>query len=597
MASFKSCEGPLFDTAPDEAWLALLDDHFRFGIEIASALGGSRSKGARANTYRGFYLNAGGERRAQCVLKIGYTDAIRRDFEGWQNFMRRQPDRDCFATTSPPLEANFGAMIITDFVGFGDTPIESLADALDKGFPLLSDAVARLVLATLAPLHQARRTAGNPIPQLARPQHTMLAYWLSPKIRNTTIDRLLRESDQLNGWDNEQVIDERHMVRVANHLPRLLTDAQLQTDGLPTRVPVGAVHGDPNFDNVFVAYSIPPGVLDGLAMIDFEWCSCDPADSPYDDLARVECEALFGRMELPHRRELTLSLAFGDPWLRGGRPLVANRVPEQDIYASVEIIRRRAEALAHAAGGKDIDDFQRGYLVTLLGQAIRYVAYDGPSTTVRAEALFFCQLVAARLALAMSAGPAARFPTKPCSVSRGTGIAQPQDDGYALKASSPGAYASLLLDGETPAGDLLITCDVELLRAATIGWFGINLGVDPTRPEASGLSAHVRWSGIEPAKASIQSHTNSRDRSEAYSLSASTLREGPISLTIAVSGAAVTFTLADWSGVPACVVAIRVPAERYTGGIAVTAYACDLLVLRLHGRTGTVDPADDGTAR
>lgn len=59
MASFKSCEGPLFDTATDEAWLALLDDHFRFGIEIASALGGSRSKGARANTYRGFYLHAG----------------------------------------------------------------------------------------------------------------------------------------------------------------------------------------------------------------------------------------------------------------------------------------------------------------------------------------------------------------------------------------------------------------------------------------------------------------------------------------------------------------------------------------------------------
>jgi len=580
MASFKSFRGSLFHSATDRLWLNLLDSAYQYGIEIAARLGGSRSQGQRTQVYRGYYLNEAGARRASCVVKLGLTEAVERDYQGWLNFSRRQPDRDSFATTGPLLRADFGAALITDFVGSADLPPQSLAGAIETGFLLLEQSLYRLVEGTLAPLHESRRDGEGLIPSLRTNQGALLADWLAPGVV-AAASKTINNDQSLRDWERPQFIDSTHKLALDNYLPDLLAGAGLPGGERSLCLPLGAVHGDPNFDNIFVAFKTDPPRLDGVALIDFEWCTAGSGDSPYADLARLECELLFGR-SLLHHRELILGVALTEIWLADEEAPAIVGNSEKEVFSAITMLRARARDLAAASAfdaDREEESFQRAYLVTLLGQAVRYLFYAG-FEVIRSQCLFLCQLLAARLAKPGVTPFSVPFSTRLTPVLRDGARVEEELDSYLLCAAQPRAYASLTTPDPDPTTELLVSCDLALIEASESSWCALCIGVDPRAPERSGLAAMLRPTPTGQATIAIVSHRDSRHRSPPVTLQMPL--DGRLLLKLNLRGSLYTFSASSPMDSSSLVTtSLTAPSESYRGGqLAAVAHKLDL---RLHG--------------
>ncbi|HEX5712267.1 MAG TPA: hypothetical protein VFX85_03015 [Solirubrobacterales bacterium] len=579
MKSFKSFDGSLFPPASDDEWLALVDTGYEYGIEIAAPLSGSRSQGARAATFLGYYLTESSQRRSQCVVKLGRADAIQREYEGWQNFARHQPNRNSFASMSPPLLASVGAVVVTDFVGSAEAPMEALTVAQSKGWGFLVDAFELLVNGTLAPLHEFRRAGNGSIPELQATQAEILDGWLTPPVRSAAAEKL---DDSLADTWRQRIVAVSGGAEIPGLIPDLLEGHGLGGDDSTVRLPLGAVHGDPNFDNVFVAH-ISDGIAN-LALIDFEWCRCGERDSPYEDLARLECEVLFGQ-ELDSRDELTAALVFGDTWLREGRPLAAGKEPGQSVFASARVLRRQAAALAGPRSESAELEFQRGYLATLLGQAIRYVIYDTPRSDSRAEALSLCQMLAARLARPLTEPAVRAFRAIPIPLGRKGGRVVTGPRGHVLSARSAGAYASLVLGEVGPVDDFVTTCEFEVEAMDESGWLALSLGVEPNAPEHTGLSARLRSDGANRGSTIIYSHRSSKHSGAPDSFSVPWGEVSRLTLELSVDGKSLSLaTRTAEAEEELSFTRLVIPAEEYQGPLALIAYSAEILVRSLEVR-------------
>ncbi len=579
MKSFKSFDEPLFRTAPDDKWLLLLDTGYQYGIEIVEPLGGSRSQGERTAVFLGYYLQEDSKRRSQCVVKLGLTDAIKRDYQGWQDFARCQPNRDSFASMSPPLEASFGAAVVTDLVGSAELPMESLAVARERGFEFLVPAIERLVKGTLAPLHEFRCGPGGITPHVRQSQADVLRGWLDPALAQAAVDKL-DFSRLADIWRMPEVGNPGR--RLKNLLPGLLGGEGLETDGLPVRLPLGAVHGDPNLDNVYVAHT--PAELLTLAMIDFEWCRCGERDSPYDDLARLECELLLGQ-DLSRREELVAALVLGDVWLRDGAPLAASEEPDRSVFEAVRVLRKQAAILAGANDEEAELEFQRGYLATLLGQAIRYLGYDTPRAESRADALNLCQMLAARIAQPLALSPLPAFATAPIAHASGGGQVVVVGEGYRLNARSTGAYASLVLADPYPPADFIVHCELDVEELARGGWLALSTGVKPATPENSGLVARIRSDGPDQGNTIIYSHRNSRDSGARNDFEANWSKVSQLTLRLSVEGNTLAFVASE-AGKELSITQLVIPTAEYRGPLALVAYSAAVRVRSLEVTLG-----------
>jgi hypothetical protein len=524
-------------------------------------------------TYRGFYLTKSGRRRSECVVKLGYRDSILREYQGWQEFIRRHPVRGAFATMTPPVKAEFGAIVIIDLVGSEETPFRSLASAMRDDFPLLTDVMEQLVNGTLAPLHEFCREPEGPVPTISLNQGELLSNWLMPDIIKRAQEQMASDTLLTEAGGDSSVRDSERLLELPNALSELLRGEALPTDGEPALLPLGAVHGDPNFDNVFFACVEAPPTLKGLALIDFEWCGCGPPDSPFDDFSRIESELLFGR-PVPYRRDLLQELALGDPWLESGRPLSASMPPAQQVFEAIRIVRSRGACLARLTEG-DLEGFARGYLATLLGQAVRSVGYPNVAPDIRADALYFCQLLAARLALPLAESPAVRVSIPPRLHGIDGGKGSLVEDAYLLDAGGEG-YASLILSDLYPAGDFTSTVRLRIERIGERGWLAIGLGVDPDLPQRSGLSAMLSSLGTGHYSAMIHSHRNSKHRAPPRRFQV----EGEVGLALDLSleGGYLNFSVGDFAGRNLSEVGVRFPAEDYLGPLALVAHSAKVEV-------------------
>lgn len=584
----------LFPTAPDEAWLALLDTAYSFGFEIVGALGGSRSKGARTRAFRAFYLEPGGGRRGPCVIKLGHSEPVQRDYQGWFDFARRQPNRNSFSKMDPPVTATFGAILITDFVGTEEAGLRSLADETSAGFPLLSEAVARVTCDTLRPLHECLRPRGGDVPHLALTQAAALRNWTGSKSVTAARERLNADPATRGVWAAADAEDAEYSVCLHNHLPEILSGKTLPNGDAEIRLPLGAVHGDPNFDNIFVAHTGSPAKeLTGVALIDFEWCREGPPESPYDDLANIECELLFGNQVPHHRRELSLAIALGDPRLRDERPLSTAEEPDRGVYEAIRTVRARVAELAELAGGDTPelhDAFLRGYLVTLLGQALRYLGYDVPGDGTRAEILHVCQLLAARLAAVAAEELIPPFSSRITPSVRKHGTVSKEHGFYVLEATDVGAYAGLVLHEPAPAEDFLAICDLELLKITSAGWIGFAVGVQLDAPERSGLSAMLHSGGDSLAHASVLSHTDSRHNGRGSAVGTLTeILERQLVVRLTRDSSALMFTVEGGGSLARASVDVAIPPQAYRGPLAIVAHGATVRVSSL--RLELAEPA------
>jgi hypothetical protein len=575
--SFKSYNYPLFALGSDEQWLELLDRHFENGIEIVDVLGGSRSDGMRSKVFLGYYLTPMGMRRAPCVVKLGAADALRREYEGWRNFARCQPNRNAFAAMSPPEEEDVRAALVTDFVGFAEAPPMPLADVMADGQPVLSEAVTRLLRGALTPLHDALRSPSGTVPGFSITQGEALANWLDPGLLNRIKDVLTGDLSDLPGWETE-VRDPDLLLKFPNRIPGLLEGNDLPMADMPALFPAGGVHGDPNFANVFIAYLGSPPTITGISLIDFEWCKCGLEYSPFDDLARIECELLFSQTARC-AKDLAMVISLSDLWLRSN-PVPAGHNFNPDIVEAIHAVRQRAAELVKALAPTDEEAVQRAYAVTLLGQAARYISYEGVDTETKATALFLCQLLSDRLSRELSEHMPLPFSGRPKLVLRGSAASEIGEDAYLLRAKQRGSYASIALPHIIPAGGFDLRCEIKLEEKNEEGWLALGVGVQPERPEASGLSASLRWTNGNSARTRIHSHENSRHASASEEFDLSPICSGTLELRLTRRGGIVSLALCDGSAIVSSV-EVTVPVYMYTGPVALSAFGADLQVFSL----------------
>jgi len=586
----------LFPPIADQTWLELLDTRYENGVEILSPLGGSRSGGERTRTYRAYYLEPGGRRRSSFVLKVGHTNSIERDYQGWLNFARRQPDRDSFAKMDPPLAEHSGeyALMIIDFVGSRDLAMRSLAEQAGDPFPLLTEAIERVVNRTLKSLHEGLRPRhGGGVPWFSLTQSESLGNWSNSRVTNAAKRQLQANPLTAEAWMAPQIADDGYVLSLRNHLPDLLSGRALPHGDVEIRLPHGVAHGDPNFDNIFIA-SGDSSELAGVALIDFEWCSKEPPNSPYDDLATIECELLFGQLAPKHRRELSHAISLGDPLLRQGAPLSVSEEPDRALFNAIKAVRARVGELASLAGAgtsEELARYLRGYFTALLGKALRYLGYEGPSAEARAEALVVCQLLAARLATPDMRPLPPRFSLRPAPRTIARGSVSHDGDGYVLTALETGAYAGLVLAEPAATSDFLALCDIEIVESSKDGWVMFGVGADVEVPQRSGIGGLLRIGSDGHVRTSILSHAQSRHDEHGPALGglAEALR-APVVVSLQRSSLELNFQaeIRDRT-LPSANVSVALPADSYRGAFAIFAHNARVRVSSL--RLQLIDPA------
>lgn len=588
MPSINATGETLFPGIPDEAWLELIDERYGNGLEIESLLGGSRSAGARTKTFRASYLDrGGGHRRGACVVKLGHKKEVMRDYEGWLNFGRGQPRRDSFARMDPPNEADFGAVVVIDFLGTVEAPMRSLAAETAAGFPLLAETVERVVGGVLQPLHECLQSDEGHLPYFSLTQGEAVGNWLRSDKSEAIRQRLEKDPVTADIWTLDEVSDPDHFVRLPNHLPAALDGGRLPYADTEIRLPKGIVHGDSNFDNIFVAHTGEPPRLESVGMIDFEWCSEGPPDSPYDDLARIECELLFGQRAPVHRREMTHAIAFGDPLMRDGFPLSAGDEPDRDIFEAIRIVRLRVAELAGARTSEETSAYLRGYLVTLFGLAMQYLRYEIPGEDTRSEVLCLCQLLAARLTTAEGDSMPPPFSPRFKTHDRRQGTVTNTDNIYVLGANGANTYAGLVTSGPGTKENFLAVCAFEILDADRNGWVAFGIGSDAEAPERTGLAATVGPGNDARLRTNIVSHVESRhnrrgpvlgglDETLASPLVARIVRT-PLQLEIAVEG--------ECGPPEPAFVRVEIPPDRYWGPFTLTVHQATVRVSSLRVQT------------
>ena len=479
---------------------------------------------------------------------------------------------------SPPEEENARAALVTDFVGFAEAPPQPLADVAPDEQRMLSEAIGRLLDGALAPLHEALRSSTDIVPSFAIDQGEALGNWLDASLRRRIANALDNELADLP-WREDEIGDPAFLLRLPNHMIDLVAGEDLPKADARALFPAGGVHGDPNFANVFIAYSGTPPAVTGLSLIDFEWCKCGLEHSPFDDLARIECELLFGPV-VSSARELVLATSLGDLWLREDLLDSGGFAPSR--LEAVRMVRTRAAALAEAVRSPDEEAAQRAYAITLLGQAARYVAYDDLHIETRGAALFLCQVLAARLARDMSLRSRLAFSERPKVVLHGAATGDIEENSYLMRARSRGAYASLTLPHAAPRGDFEIRCSFRFEGRNEEGWLALGLGIQPDRPEATGLSAGLRWTNAKHARARIHSHESSRHAasSEEFHLSACSNRG--LALLLLRRGGAVSLKLTEEGSKEILAgVEVMTPSDQYRGPVALSAFGASIQVFSL----------------
>jgi hypothetical protein len=223
------------------------------------------------------------------------------------------------------------------------------------------------------------------------------------------------------------------------------------------------------------------------------------------------------------------------------------------------------------------EDFQRGYLVTLLGQAMRYLFYAGFGPA-RGDCLFLCQLLAARLAKPSLTPLPVPFSVRPTPVFKHGALVEEEHNGYLLRASRPRAYASLTIPDPGSGAEFFASCDLLLLEAAEGGWCALCAGVDPSAPERSGIGAMLRLDPAGQATIAILSHRDSRHRSPPVILHLPSDRR--LLLELSLRGNLYTFSVSSPAGSSSpATTSLAAPSQRYRGGLATVAHKLDL---RLH---------------
>jgi hypothetical protein len=490
---------PLFSPTPDEQWLTLLDRRFAYGIEVSEPLGGSRSASARTKVFRGHYMMPGGRTRAMCVVKLGERAAIEKDFAGWNSFARTQPNHDAFATMHEPATCDDRGALVVDFVGSADMAVKSLAELARAGSPANAATVRRILTSALGPLHECFR-AGDSVPHVRLTRRQAITNWFGKDVVAAVRARVEADASLAAAMQADACIDPHYGFATPNDFRALLTRPTVWGDDRLVALPAGAVHGDPNLDNIFIATAAGWGATPPLALIDFEYCSATAVDSPYDDLAKLECELLLTPPVSPFWQAITYSLLLSSS-LVPTRPLACGLPPEHELWDSLVTVRERAGTLARLAGDLDMSEYVDGYLITVLGRALRYLSYDGVVPEARLVAFRICQLLAARLS---DRDDKPRFSVPPASkADRATLV--PGDRGTVIRAAA-GGYAGLFVPDPATLGSYQLTATVTPDSLTPFGWIAIVLGADLSHPYASGLALVLMRRGTEAVALSAVSH-------------------------------------------------------------------------------------------
>jgi hypothetical protein len=271
--------------------------------------------------------------------------------------------------------------------------------------------------------------------------------------------------------------------------------------------------------------------------------------------------------------------SLSDLWLRSN-PVPAGHNFNPDIVEAIHAVRQRAAELAEALTPTDDEAVQRAYAVTLLGQAARYVSYESIDAETKATALFLCQLLADRLSRELFEHMPLPFSGRPKMVLRGSAASEIGEAAYLLRAKQRGSYASIALPHIVPSGGFDLRCEIKHEEKNEEGWLALGVGVHPDRPEASGLSASLRWTNNNFARTRIHSHQNSRHASASEEFDLSPICSDTLEFRLTRRGGIVSLALCVGSAIVSNV-EVTVPVYMYTGPVALSAFGADLQVFSL----------------
>lgn len=424
-------------------------------VAITQLLGRGKSTTQGARVYLGHRLNAAGARTgSMCAIKFGPQESIQSDYANWRRYIAPRPPTMLHPSTDPVL--------IMAFLG--------------EDYKLLSDlsagsGLSAIVSATLDswldPLHRYSQSATTGMPTRAVLQRDLLyassresGARIAEKDRLLVAERLGQEME--DAWTAETLTDNERGLSVRNWIPRLVNDESTLGSDYACAEPLGIIHGDPNFDNIFVEVTrgevtSEPNVI----LIDFERCR---EGSPYDDLARIECELLFSALALettPRRGSDTdlISAVYSMSWgLAEGIPLGISSA-ESEVYAATRLVRQQAIRYARSTYA-EFAALERCYFGCLMARVFSYLHY-GIHPEARPRVLEACSLLAERLSRSSLEAPTVRF----LSTLGTTDGSKPNcdDKGYLLRPTAKAATAMLMISANEPnASAVALDCEFVL---------------------------------------------------------------------------------------------------------------------------------------
>jgi len=450
------------------------------------------------------------------------------------------------------------------------------------------DVIRRLLHGTLRPLHEAAVGNDRRLPQISLRLVELLRNWVQADLIKRIKARLSEDPVLMGILDAPYLNDNLLAEAPTNYVGRWLRRGQWPgADGIAL-LPRGAIHGDPNLSNIFVSRGTVHQDT-AIALIDFEYCKAGPLDSPYDDLARIECELLHGQ-PWEHRRLILVDLALSAGITPATIPLAATAPEAKATYESVVIVRARVQELGEMTTGWDPDRFATGYFGTLLARGLRYLTYDLRDDVERSGVLFWCQLLALRLATENWQ----RF--RPCieptgvSWTRGAGrLSDLSASGAIVDAVASGAYAGLLFAGQHNQSEWCLEVTLLIQEVSPLAWLGFGLGVSAENPETSGIHVLATVGADRRWWLSIVSHDDSRHA--AHGRPETPVAVGRIRMQVKVTNRDVeTIFLTDHPEHGCQRLASHAPMTRYRGSFSFLVHGAKVTLASLTVRGGRTTP-------
>jgi hypothetical protein len=496
-----------------EDQLELLDralDRVFYGgrVKLVKAVGQGRSiSRPTSRVFLCHRLNeAGDDTGRPCAVKFVLSDPelpsrVWKDYRGWATYMAPEPPAMLSPHEEPDEGGTKSGVLLMQFVGGDFRPLSELG----RQQPELLGQVVGMVLERLKPLHDYRRKREDPLPIIQVPLNDFL---FTDKAGERSVRIARKDKDAVRArlnvelshhWKAERIQDDERGFAVQSWVSHLLDDGELGED--PCMAPLGVIHGDLNFDNIFVSDSLRHSPRN-VAIIDYERCR---PGCLFDDLARIECELLFSVLPVPDRRlrgihSDTGLVAAATTWswtLREGA-LAGLSEEERAVFRTIRAVRRRAVQIAEDTRRLDSDGaaLEHAYFAALLGRAFSYLRYDHVEARQRPRVFEGCLLLANRLAIRECGPQFVRFPDILTGSERDRGQTWDCDSsGYIIRAGGGLQYLSLK-DASVDLQSPHIEAEFQVIGISDPehAWVGLVIGATRNRYE-SGAGFRLRMDG------------------------------------------------------------------------------------------------------